>query len=93
MRGFLMCYDWEIVLSSICFHSCIIVFATELRGGKHTVPRMLKTQLHPISMKRSYVDVDLSITNEGCGTQASTTEMPKFVEIKSQLDRFTQLMI
>ncbi|KAK2358075.1 hypothetical protein P8452_57557 [Trifolium repens] len=26
MRGFLMCYDWEIVLSSICFgfHSCII---------------------------------------------------------------------
>jgi hypothetical protein len=44
-------------------------------------------------MKRSYVDADLSITNEGCGTQASTTEMPKFVEIKSQLDRFTQLMI
>ncbi|WJX92180.1 hypothetical protein P8452_73860 [Trifolium repens] len=55
-------------------------------GAKETI--MLKTQLHPISMKRSYVDADLSITNEGCGTQASTTEMPKFVEIKSQLDRF-----
>jgi hypothetical protein len=34
-------------------------------------------------MKMSFVDVDLSITNEGCGTKASTTKMSKFVEIKS----------